>query len=124
MEDDPNVIVPFSTTAPDAVISVDCTLTNEAAPKLLTDAVGTPVEGIDRASKAPIFACTLPVEAPLRSNMPFTVSIPKTVMYPFIQFCKIRKFELIVTLEPDIESVPKISVMFTVAILLFYFFLN
>ena len=50
IEDVPKVIVPLRTTAPDAVTSVDCKLTNEAAPKLFTDAVGIPVEGIDKAS--------------------------------------------------------------------------
>ena len=97
-------------------------LANDAAPALLIEAVAVPLAGNDNESNLPIFACTLPVDAAERSNIPFVVSIPKTLTYPFIQFWSVRKLEFMVTLDPEIESDPKISLMFTVAIFFLFVF--
>jgi hypothetical protein len=51
------------------------------------------------------------------------VSIPKVLTYPLIQFSRIRKLELIVILDAEMESDPRIDVVLTVAIFLFYLFL-
>ena len=40
-----------------------------------------------------------------------------------LEFWRIKKLELIVILEPDMESDPRISVMFTVDAILFVYFL-
>jgi hypothetical protein len=64
----------------------------------------------------PVFAEILPVEAAERSKIPFVESIPNTVLYWLIQFSSKRKFELIVVLEAEIESDPRIEVVLTVAI--------
>jgi ABC-type siderophore export system fused ATPase/permease subunit len=57
-----------------------------------------------------------------RFRIPLTVSIPKVLTYPLIQFSRIKKLELMVILEDDIESDPKIVVVVTVAIFLIYLF--
>ena len=116
--------VPVNVTLPEAVSVVELTLTKDACPAELTEAVVVPVAGTEIELNVPILAATLPVEACERSSIPLMLSIPKTVEYPLIQFWRIRKLELIVTLDPEIESDPKISVMFTVAIFKFYFFLS
>jgi ABC-type siderophore export system fused ATPase/permease subunit len=54
--------------------------------------------------------------------IPLTVSIPKVLTYPLIQLSRIKKLELMVILEADIESDPKIVVVVTVAIFLIYLF--
>jgi hypothetical protein len=95
---------------------VVATLAKDACPEEFTEAKAVPEDGRARELKLPCLALTLPVEAEVKSKIPFTLSIPKTVIYPFIQFWRIKKFELMVILDPEIESEPKISVMFTVAI--------
>ena len=57
-----------------------------------------------------------------RFRIPLTVSIPKVLTYPLIQLSRIKKLELMVILEADIESDPKIVVVVTVAIFLIYLF--
>ena len=57
-----------------------------------------------------------------RFKIPLTVSIPKVLTYPLIQLSRIKKLELMVILEADIESDPKIVVVVTVAIFLIYLF--
>ena len=107
----------------ETVTFVDDTETSEAPPIESNEVSAVPVAGKDRESNLPIFAITFPVDADVKSNIPLVVSTPKTWTYPFIQFWSIKKLELIVTLDPDMESDPKISVMFTVeAIFLFIFY--
>jgi len=60
--------------------------------------------------------------AEVRFKIPLTVSIPKVLTYPLIQLSRIKKLELMVILEADIESDPKIVVVVTVAIFLIYLF--
>jgi len=115
-----NVTDPERVTAPDAVKAVVCTEANVDCPSEFIEAVAVPVAGRETELNLPILAETLPVEAPVRSKIPFTESTPKTVIKPFIQFCRVRKLEFIVTLDPEIESEPKISLMFTVAIFVLY----
>jgi len=62
------------------------------------------------------------VVAEERFRIPLTVSIPKVLTYPLIQLSRIKKLELMVILEADIESDPKIVVVVTVAIFLIYLF--
>jgi ABC-type siderophore export system fused ATPase/permease subunit len=62
------------------------------------------------------------VVAEERFKIPLTVSIPKVLTYPLIQLSRIKKLELMVILEADIESDPKIVVVVTVAIFLIYLF--
>jgi hypothetical protein len=54
--------------------------------------------------------------------IPLKVSIPTVLTYPLIQLSRIKKLELMVILEADIESDPKIVVVVTVAIFLIYLF--
>ena len=86
------------------------------APALLIVAKAVPEAGVDIVLNLPVKAETLPVEAAVKSNTPVEVLIPNVVSNPLTQFCNIRKLELIVTLDPDIESEPKISVIVTDAI--------
>jgi hypothetical protein len=108
-------------TLPDDVSVVVLTEEKFDCPAEFTDAREVPEEGIFKVLKYPLLADILPIDDCVKFNIPLAPSTPKTVVYPFIQFCNIKKLELIVTLDPDIESDPRISVMFTVAI--FYFFL-
>ena len=73
-------------------------------------------------SKYPVLAEIDPVVAEERFRIPLTVSIPKVLTYPLIQLSRIKKLELMVILEADIESDPKIVVVVTVAIFLIYLF--
>ena len=64
-------------------------------PPLVNVIVGVVVEGKLIVSNLPTLAITWPEAAPLKSNTPVEVLIPKTFSYPFIQFWRIRKLELI-----------------------------
>jgi hypothetical protein len=99
-------------------------LTSEKDPAPLARilAVKVPVEGTCIWSKYPVLAEIDPVVAEERFRIPLTVSIPKVLTYPLIQLSRIKKLELMVILEADIESDPKIVVVVTVAIFLIYLF--
>jgi hypothetical protein len=77
---------PFNVTAPEAVSVVVLTLVKDACPEEFTEARVVPEAGSASELNLPCLALTLPVEAEVRSKIPFTLSIPKTVTYPFIQF--------------------------------------
>ena len=110
------VKIPLKVDAPLAVKVVVATLTNEADPVDRICARAVPPLGTIIWSNFPVFAEILPVEAAERSKIPFVESIPNTVLYWLIQFSRRRKFELIVVLEAEIESDPRIDVVLTVAI--------
>ena len=94
----------------------------DPAPLARILAVKVPVEGTWIWSKYPVLAEIDPVVAEERFRIPLTVSIPKVLTYPLIQLSRIKKLELMVILEADIESDPKIVVVVTVAIFLIYLF--
>jgi hypothetical protein len=113
---DAKLEVPEKIEDPETVRVCVCVDEKDASPELLIEARALPEDGVETVLNLPTSAETLPVEAPVKSKTPVEVSIPKTLSNPFIQFWRIRRFEFIVILDPEIESEPKISVIDTFAI--------
>jgi hypothetical protein len=112
---------PLNVLAPETARVCDLTDTKFEAPELLIEAKAVPEAGVETVLNLPVRADTLPVEAPVKSKTPVEVSTPKVLSKPLIQFWRISKLELIVILDPEIESDPKISVTVTDAIFLVFF---